>query len=254
MPESESAPSAQTALIRELTRVQRLHAERAVNPILAGSLERVANWQARRLRMTYADLAADPRYTAAIAFFQNDLYGPADFSRRDADLARVVPVMVRVLPERVIGTMAAAMELNGLSQELDRVLLARLPRADGNFSVTEYCKAYRRAGNFPLRRRQVRLIVEVGAELDRHVKKPLVRTALAMMRQPAKLAGLSALQDFLERGFAAFRRMDGAKEFLATIEERETQILEAIVDGASDPFPDPLLFRLSSMSAAPAKD
>ena len=63
--------------------------------MLAGALDRLADWQARRLRMTYADLAADPRYSAAIEFFQNDLYGAADFSRRDADLARVVPVMVQ---------------------------------------------------------------------------------------------------------------------------------------------------------------
>jgi hypothetical protein len=246
MSEAESIPSAQAALVRELSRVQRLHAERTENPILAGSLQRVANWQAQRLRMTYDDLAVDVRYTAAITFFQNDLYGPADFSRRDADLARVVPVMVKVLPERVIATIAATMELNALSQELDRVLLARLPRADGHFSVLEYCKAYRRAGNFPLRKRQIRLIVDVGAELDRHVGKPLVRAALAMMRQPAKLAGLSALQDFLERGFSAFRGMRGAEAFLNTIDTRETQIMDAIVGGASDPFEDPLLFRVST--------
>ena len=40
---------------------------------------------------------------------------------------------------------------------------------------------------------------------------------------------MSALQDFLERGFAAFRTMNGAATFLATIEERETRIMEAIV-------------------------
>ena len=41
----------------------------------AGALERLADWQARRLRMTYADLAVDPRYAAAIQFFQNDRTG-----------------------------------------------------------------------------------------------------------------------------------------------------------------------------------
>ncbi len=173
MADREPPHSAQRALVRELERVQRLHFERAQNPILAGALERLATWQARRLRMTYADLGADPRYAAAIQFFQNDLYGPADYSRRDADLARVVPMMVKVLPEGVIRTTAIAMELNGLSQELDRVLLARLPRADGSFTVAEYCKAYRRAGNFPLRARQITLIGEIGAALDHYVKKPL---------------------------------------------------------------------------------
>ena len=248
MAESDPAHTAHIALVRELERVHRLHEERTRNPILAGALDRLANWQARRLRMTYADLAADPRYTGAIQFFQNDLYGAADFSRRDADLARVVPVMVKVLPEGVIRTAAAAMELNALSQELDRVLIARLARADASFSVAEYCKAYRRAGNFPSRARQVRLIGEIGMALDRAVQKPLIRTALKMMRQPARLAGMSALQDFLERGFASFRGMGGADSFLQTIDERETQIMDAIIAGAIDPFPDPLMFRLSQLS------
>jgi len=236
MAEHTSGDGAQALLIRELQRVHRLHEERAGNPILAGALDRLADWQARRLRMTYADLAADPRYTAAVLFFQNDLYGAVDYSRRDADLARVVPMMVKVL--------------NGLSQELDRVLLSRLSRADGYFTVAEYCKAYRRAGNFPLRHRQIKLIGDIGGALDRYVGKPLIRTALAMMRRPARMAGFAVLQDFLERGFAAFHAMGGAQTFLQTIETRETQILEAIVSGVSDPFPDPLAFRLSQPSTA----
>lgn len=234
--------SSKDALVRELVHVQRLHEERRDNPILAGALDRLAAWQARRLRMTYADLAADARYAAAIQFFQDDLYGPADYSRRDADLARVVPTLVKVLPDSVIATTAAAVELNALSQALDRAVLARLPRADATFTVAEYCKAYRRAGSFPLRKRQIALIGEIGTALDHAVRKRFITTALALMRRPARMAGLAALQDFLERGFAAFRGMRGANEFLSTIERRETRIHEAIVGGAVDPFPDPLLF------------
>ena len=61
-----------------------------------------------------------------------------------------------------------------------------------------------------------------------------------MMRKPARMSGHSALHNFLERGFAAFRRMGGATEFLATIDKRETELLEKIVDGAHEPFPDPV--------------
>jgi len=251
---SSSPPTsdAQAALIRELARAHRLHGERTANPILAGALDRLALWQGRRLHATYADLAADPRYTGAIAYFQNDLYGPVDTSRRDIDLARVVPIMARILPEAVVWTVAHAMELSALSQELDRALLSRLSRTT-HFTVAEYCKAYRRAGNFPLRRRQIKLIVDVGAALDRHVEKPLVRAALSMMRQPARLAGLSQLQDFLERGFAAFRAMHGAADFLRTIEERETAILEAIVGGTLAPFADPLASTPPSPAPASAE-
>jgi hypothetical protein len=245
---SKSSP--QHALVRELARGARLHDERRANPILAGALERIAAWQSVRLARTYADLAMQPRYASAVAFFQSDLYGNDDYAERDADLARVVPMMAKMLPARVIGTIAQAMELNALSQELDRALLARLPRADGRFSVAEYCKAYRRMGNRPARERQIRLIADIGTAIDGYVTKPLIRTALAMMRQPARLAGLGQLHDFLERGFYAFRRMGGANEFLTTITARETALMDAMFAGEIAPFADPMQPPIPAAAAA----
>ena len=239
--DSTLAPeSAQAALARELARVTRLHDERRANPALGAALERLARWQAQRLRGTYADLEAQPRYAAAVRFFEADLYGGADFAQRDADVARIAPIMGMMLPERVIATIADAMEVNALSQELDRALLARLPRGDGRFTVAEYCSAYRRMDNRPARERQIELVAEIGTALDRFVRMPLIRGALAMMRQPAKLAGMAVLHDFLERGFDAFRTMKGAEVFLATIVGRETALMDAILGGATAPFPDPL--------------
>jgi hypothetical protein len=240
MAEPARSSAAHAALVRQLEHARALHAERAANPILDGAMQRLADWQSARLLQTYADLAAQPRYREAIGFFQSDLYGGEEMAKRDADLARVVPIMVALLPQRVIGTIAEAMELSVMSQELDRLLLGRLPRADAPFTVADYCRAYRRAGNLPARRRQIELIVTIGTALDRHVRQPLLRGALAMMRKPARMSGHSALHDFLERGFGAFRRMNGAAEFLSTIEARETALMESIVDGASDPFPDPM--------------
>jgi len=239
-PSPQPPSQAQASLAQELAHVARLQAERDANPILAGALQRVAMWQGRRLRMTYEDLAAQPRYADAILFFQTDLYGSGEFARRDADLARIVPMMVRMLPERVLAIVAKAVELHALSQTLDRSLVARLPRADGQFSVAEYCKAYRRTGKRPERERQIRLIGEIGGGIAEFVKKPLIRTGLRVMRQPARMAGLSALQDFLERGFVAFKKMGDATEFLATIDTRERTLMEELLVGETVPFPDPL--------------
>jgi len=232
------ASAGENELVRQLQRAKELHDQRAANPTLAAALDRLAAWQAGRLKRTYADLARDPRYAAAITFFSSDLYGPGDFSRRDADLARVVPLMSRMLPEGVLATIAGAMELSALSQELDRALLQRLD-AIVPLSVPAYCDAYRAVDDRPSRARQIALIVSSGRALDRYVGKPLARSALAAMRRPARIAGFSALQDFLERGFAAFRGMRGADEFLAIIEARETSIMEAILGGDRAPFPEP---------------
>src|SRR5437899_1322635 len=153
------ATSSEAELIRQLKRARALHEERAASPELAAALDRLALWQSRRLNATYADLAREPRYAGAIEFFQTDLYGPGDFSRRDADLMRVVPLMVRILPEGVIATISDAMELSALSRELDRALLEKLKSAP--LSVATYCAAYRALANRGARERQIALIVAV---------------------------------------------------------------------------------------------
>lgn len=230
--------SAERELLRQLERARALHADRIASADLAAALNRLAGWQARRLRNTYADLARNPRYRDAISFFGSDLYGAGDFSRRDADLARVVPIMARMLPEGVLLTVAGAMELSVLSQELDRALLARLDSAEP-LSVASYCEAYRAVGDGAARARQITLIVSVGRALDRYVRKPLIQSALSAMRRPARLAGFGALQDFLERGFSSFRSMDGAEEFLSIVEARETALMNSILAGDPAPFPEP---------------
>ncbi len=228
----------ETQLVRELEHARRLHEERAAVPQLAAALDRLAAWQSRRLSATYADLAREPRYARALAFFQTDLYGPGDFSRRDADLARVVPLMLRMMPAGVIAAVSQAMELSTLSQELDRALLSRLA-APGLLSVATYCVAYAAPSERSARERQIALIVGVGGALDRYVGRLSVRSMLAAMRRPARLAGLGALQSFLERGIAAFRHMGGASDFLATVEKRERALMSAIFAGDAEPFAEP---------------
>jgi hypothetical protein len=51
-----------------------------------------------------------------------------------------------------------------------------------------------------------------------------------MCRKPAKIMGLAALQDFLERGFHAFKSMRGSKKFFKTFEEREERRIRGIYE------------------------
>jgi hypothetical protein len=189
----------------------------------------LAAWQVRRLANTYADLAADPRYGPAVVFFQSDLYGAGDYSDRDTDLARVVPVMVRVLPAVVIATVAQAVELSALSHELDATLAARL--VGGRLDARSYAAAYRKCDNLVPREHQIALVLQVGDALDRYVRKPLLRRSLSAMRRPARAAGLAGLQGFLERGFDAFAHMRGATHFMATIAARERALMQALFAG-----------------------
>jgi len=218
-------------LEQHLRKLRALRGEGARAP---ARLQELKAWQSQRLERTYADFSAQPRYRAATSFFISDLYGAKDFSSRDQAMLRILPVMSRMLPQSAVETAALAIELEALSEELDHALAAAL--APGAISEASYAEAYRKSSTRADRERQVELIDATGRRLDTLVGRPLVERMLKLMRQPARMAGLADLQDFLERGFAAFRAMQGADEFLAVVKERETRILNRLFSGAAKPF------------------
>jgi hypothetical protein len=218
-------------LQRHLLRLKELRGKGAQPP---PRLAEVKGWQAARLAKTYGDYAARPRYAQATEFFLDDLYGVKDFSGRDREMLRILPVMERILPASAVDTASRAIELEALTEDLDQRLAAAL--APGPITEESYADAYRASSTPAERKRQIDLIDHVGRNLDALVAKPFVGATLKLMRQPARLGGLAGLQDFLERGFQAFRRMKGADEFLAALRERETAILNRLFSGKAEPF------------------
>ena len=231
-PKNEGAISTSAqALERNLERLKALRGRSSHPPARLADLK---GWQSRRLRKSYADVAAQPRYRTATSFFIDDLYGPKDFSGRDQAMLKIFPLMTRLLPASAVETAALAIELEALSEDLDQRAAAAL--SDGPITDSSYGRAYRESSTPEERMRQIALIEAVGKRLDALVKKPLLGSTLALMRQPAKVAGLGDLQDFLERGFESFREMNGADDFLALIRERESAILRRLFSGEAEPF------------------
>jgi hypothetical protein len=213
----------EAALQRHLQQLKELRGAGRKSPPRLAELKR---WQSDRLAATYADFATQPRYRDATRFFLEDVYGPKDFSRRDEAMLRILPAMSRLLPKSAVETATLAIELDALTEDLDHRVAGALP--EGRITDETYAEANREACTREAREHQVALTEAVGKRLDALVRKPLVQQALQLMRQPARAAGLADLQDFLERGFRAFRAMDGADEFLAALHERETAILDEI--------------------------
>lgn len=211
--------------------VERLVA--AKDPEAAAARVALRRFQSARMTQTHADLLADPHMRDAARFFLDDLYGTHDFTQRDADIERIIPMMEKLLPASALQTIAEAIELDALSEILDRAMATRL----GN-RVTEqgYIAAYRDAGTRQDREKQIGHIRSVGDALCELVRIPLISGTLAMMRAPARLAGLSELHDFLHRGFHAFKQMRRPNDFVDTIVRRETEIMERLYAGAAEPF------------------
>jgi hypothetical protein len=206
---------------------------RAADPELARFVAAVKTYQHRRFSHTYADLMAQPRYAAATRFFLDDLYGPADFSERDRQFARIVPAMGKVFPSEIVQTVRHLGALHALSEKLDSVMGATLATVviTGAAYTAAWCTT-----SAADREQQINLMLRVGSDLDRYTRKPLLRQSLRLMRGPARAAGLGDLQRFLELGFDTFREMRGADDFLATIGQRERALAAALFAGT--PAPD----------------
>jgi hypothetical protein len=223
-----------------LARLQKQHRTSAADAAVSQRLAALRAWQARRLAASYAHIHHTEPFSAACEFFLADLYGEGDFADRDRAVERVVPIMMRLLPEGVLASLARAIELNALSQELDYALAAALPaHCTSAQAITdiEYSAAYHLSADRQARRRQLALLLVLGRELDRLVRKPMLAELLRLCRWPAKMAGLGALQSFLERGFDAFGRLKGAGKFLDIIARREQAFmrgLSRVLDGAED--------------------
>lgn len=213
----------------QLDRVTGLRSSAQSDPKLAAARQSLRAWQAQRLARTHASLLTNPRFAEAAAFFLTDIYGANDPSSRDAEVRRILPMMVKLLPAAGLETVADAIELDALSEDLDAAMTATIGKR--SLDSATYGRAYRKVDRRKDRERQIDLVQHLGQSLDRLARRPFVTTTLALMRKPAQLAGLGDLQSFLERGYGAFHKMGGADEFLGLVIARERKLLEALFAG-----------------------
>jgi hypothetical protein len=228
------------AILACLQAVAQERLERSRTFGLAESVVAVKRFQHLRFEHTYADMLTHPRYAAAAGFFLDDLYGPHDFTERDAQFSRIVPAMQRLLPAEVIGTVLALARLHALSESLDSEMGKALIGHD--LRAVTYARAWQTVGRRLHRLEQIDLMRSVGDALDGFTRVSGLRQLLKFMRIPARAAGLQALQAFLERGFDTFRSMRGADYFLDQVVLRERALAEQLFSGVPDSLPSDFAF------------
>ena len=224
-------PDIATRILQSLAAVDVERRKRADAPPLAGDVAALKAYQQARFARTHASLLAHPRYGRAANFFLNELYGPQDFTQRDAQFSRIVPALVRLFPADTVATVESLAAVHALSERLDTAMAIHLGGAAPTRS--SYVRAWQATGEAAARARQIELVMSVGEALDRHTRSFVLRASLKAMRGPARAAGMGALQTFLEGGFDAFGAMGGAREFLAAIESRETALARRLFDPAA---------------------
>ncbi len=228
------------ALSRNLARAQANTQRDAPDAPYASQLLLLRDWQSRRLTRTYADLAADPRFSAAFHFFLGEVYtAPRDFTRPGEDVQHIGYLALKFLPGRVLHPLNQALEVYNLSEDLDHalaeVLVTRLGMAD-NLTPDLYAEAYRLSDNYALRVRQIDLLADVIRSVDELARLPVVAATIRVTRLPAARAGLADIHGFVERGAVALQQMGGAATFVDIIRRREMRILDRIYARDPDPF------------------
>lgn len=222
---------AQASIVSHLLKVAGERRRRESEPKLQAAVQAVKRYQQQRFTRTYADLLRSQRYGAAARFFLDELYGPNDFSKRDAQFMRVAPALVRLFPSELVHTVEILAELHAVSESLDSEMGGHL--LENRVDAWSYIRAWQATGRPTQRALQITLTLEIGAALDRYTRKPLLRQTLRAMRGPARSTGLADLQRFLEAGFDAFKAMKGAEEFLGLIGRRENELADSLYGAAT---------------------
>ena len=217
--------------LREYTdQANSIHQQYLGDPALFEQYQGFIAWQLDYMLPMYADLRVSPDYAAAVDFVVSDLTG-IDISQRDQDLARVVPTMTKLLPEKILAAVANAMRLNARVLQINlaicRELYRKLP-AGSRITEDAYRAACQRATTLEECLELVDVIHELGLSLERIVQIPMIGFTLRTMRGPARLAGFGALQDFLERGFRTFRALDDVEQFLDDVVARMSQVFTGL--------------------------
>ncbi len=213
---------------------------------LAQAVSEIKAFQAQRFNGTYSDLLHTPQYQPATQFFLEELYSEKDYSQRDAQFSRIAGTLERMFPKQVVETAVSLAELHSLTEDLDLAMAkswlnSSVKTTKSSGDIDRYITAWQHVGRRTDRDAQLSGALRVGQELVTLTRTPGLRMALKMMRKPASLAGMAALQHFLESGFDTFAAMgpkkpsksgqpEGPAYFLETVKKREAALIDQLFD------------------------
>lgn len=185
---------------------------------------RLQQFQAGRIRETYADIAQIPQYVLLGEFFFTRIYGPQDFGFRNHSIKTLHQKLHGVFRGEIIDTMAKVIELSDLSDELDDLMVKTLLRGKPGTEWDEavYGEVYRLCDNYPRRVYQIELTVDAIRRVHRMSRIRMIAWILRAVRSVAQLAGMGRIMDFLSDGYEAFHRVGDIDFFADTVAGRET--------------------------------
>lgn len=185
--------------------------------------------QSQRLRRDHADLAQESQYRLIGEFFFEEMYGPRDFSARDAQAKRLNQ-FVHMVPGIGIRDVEQVLQLLDLTQRLDDSVVQALIEMDApiDFDEETYEVAYREADNYDDRVRQLELVRSSLQNVYRMARKSMLAVVLNRTEGLARTVGMADIHRFLKLGHQAVQPVKDMHRFIETIYVREKDRLDRI--------------------------
>mgnify|MGYP001813390211 CR=1 FL=1 len=180
-------------------------------------------FQSERLNRTYADLKADPQYTAIGDFFFNRLYAPQDFAFRDTSIKNLQHILEGRIYRPITSAMLKVVKLHELSDDLDERMVAKMIEAGigTELSLDQYRMVYRQLDNYDQRVYQINLTIDVIHVFHGLSQKWIVAASLKTVTVAAHLLKVGKILDFINEGYLAFRQIKSIDYFVNTIARKE---------------------------------
>lgn len=198
---------------------------------LATYEQAVRSYQAARVRKSYNDLAADPRYKELFSFLIEQIF-ESDQHQRLQNEARLLKQVVHVIPGVTAEDVERVMGMLEDNQRLDSAVASKLLEAQAPIPLDDssYESAYRAASQPEARRIQIDDLYKLLVGVHALAKVPQLGTTLNQTRAMAPILGVPTLHTFLLKGYNAFGPIDSIDELASTIKQRELAEVNRILN------------------------
>lgn len=197
---------------------------------LANYEQAVRTYQAARVRNSYKDLAADPRYSGLISFLIEQIF-ESDQHQRLQNEARLLKQVVHVIPGVTAEDVERVMGMLEENQRLDSAVAAKLLEEQAPLPLDDasYEAAYRSATQAEQRQTQIDDLSKLLVGVHSLAKVPQLGTTLNQTRAMAPILGVQTMHAFLLKGYNAFGPIESVDELANTIKQRELAEMKRIM-------------------------
>ncbi len=190
-------------------------------------LIKVRRYQASMLKDTYRDLMEDEDYRRLISFILDTVYASDDINASSEAFKKVYGYFVDRPKGKPIGILTKLLELNRLSEELDRSLVQKIGDA-GEITDAAYEEALRACNDRKDRERHIELFVRCINTLHRFSRHPLNAFMFKVIKLLMSYLGRPKAIKAVEEGYNALLGVKDISRFTDAVRERELERLKRV--------------------------